>query len=157
MNHFNTIVNSNKALIMSSIKTYSSIVTITYIDNNGKTNGVANILKDYSTIKECIDSLQQFRIRYKKHYKENGFGEMYGIHIDEESYENILVSYELISFDGKDCSKKLLYLDNYEYRDIDVMNSSIDYILRSNNTYSYKLTTNIKMNQSEIETLKETF
>lgn len=142
---------------MSNMKTYSSIVTITYIDNNGKTNGVANILKDYSSIKDCIDSLQQFRTRHKKHYKENGFGEMYGIHIDEESYENILVSYELISFDGKDCSKKLLYLDNYEYRDVDVLNSSIDYILRNSNTYSYKLITNIKMNQAEIETLKETF
>ena len=157
MNYFNTIVNSSKALTMSNKKTYSSIVTITFIDNNGKTNGVANILKDYSSIKECIDSLQYFRKQHKCRYKDTGFGEMYGISIDEESYENILVSYELISFDGKDCSKKLLYLDNYEYRETDVLNSSIDYILRSNNTYSYKLTTNIKMNQSEIETLKETF
>jgi hypothetical protein len=142
---------------MTDKKIYTSVVTITYIDNNGKTNGVANILKDYSSIKDCIDSLQQFRIGHKKRYKDNGFGEMYGIHIDEESYENILVSYELISFDGKDCSKKLLYLDNYEYRDIDVMNTSIDYILRRNDTYSYKLTTNIKMNETEIEILKETF
>jgi hypothetical protein len=142
---------------MSNKKTYSSIVTITFIDNNGKTNGVANILKDYSSIKECIDSLQCFRKQHKCRYKDTGFGEMYGISIDEESYENILVSYELISFDGKDCSKKLLYLDNYEYREMDVLNSSIDYILRSNNTYSYKLTTNIKINQSEIETLKESF
>lgn len=141
---------------MSEPKTYSSIVTITYIDSNGKTNGVANILKDYSTVTDCIDSLQQYRKEHKIHYKENGFGEMYGIHIDEESFENILVSYELISFDGKDCGKKLLYLDNYESRDIDVLNRNIDYILRGN-IYSYKLTTNIKLNTSEIETLKETF
>jgi hypothetical protein len=142
---------------MSNKKTYSSIVTITFIDNNGKTNGVANILKDYSSIKECIDSLQCFRTEHKIPYKDKGFGEMYGINIDEESYENILVSYELISFDGKDCGKKLLYLDNYEYKEQDVLNSSIDYILRSNTTYSYKLTTNIKMNKTEIASLKETF
>ena len=142
---------------MSNNKTYSSIVTITFIDNNGKTNGVANILKDYSSIKDSIESLQCFRTEHKNRYKEKGFGEMYGINIDEESYENILVSYELISFDGKDCEKELLYLDNYEYKEMDVLNSSIDYILRSNNTYSYKLTTTIRMNKTEIETLKETF
>lgn len=142
---------------MTTKTTYSSIVTITFIDNNGKTNGVANILKDYSTIKDSIDSLLQFRKEHKKHYKEYGFGEMYGINVDEESSENILVSYELISFDGKDCRKKLLYLDNYEYKELDVMNASIDYILRRNDIYSYKVTTNVKMNETEIETLKETF
>ena len=34
---------------MSNMKTYTSIVTVTTYDNNGKTNGVANILKDYSS------------------------------------------------------------------------------------------------------------
>lgn len=141
---------------MSETKTYSSIVTITYIDNAGKTNGIASILKDYSSIKDCIESLQQFRREHKILYKDEGFGEMYGINIDEESYENILVSYELISFDGKECDKKLLYLDNYEYTDIDVLNSSINYILRGN-AYSYKVTTNVKMNKTEIKLLNETF
>ena len=141
---------------MSEQKTYSSIVTITYIDNNGTTNGIANILKDYSPINDCIESLQKYRKEHKNQYKEKGFGEIYGINIDEDSYENILVSYELISFNGSDCGKKILYLDNYEYVDIDIFNSSIEYILKGE-IYSYKLTTHIKMNRSEIETLKETF
>ena len=141
---------------MSDPNIYSAFVTITYIDDNGKTNGITKILKDYSLMNDCIECLQQYRNQYKLNYKDNGFGELFGINIDDESNENILVSYELISFDGKDCHKKMLYLDNYEYRD-DVLNSSIDYILRSNNTYSYKLTTTIKMDQTEIEILKETF
>ena len=107
---------------MSEHTKYISIVTITYIDNGGKTNGIANILKDCSSITDCINSLQSYRQEHKTQFKEKGFGEMYGVNIDEESSENILVSYELIYFDGKDCDKKLLYLDNYEYRDIDMIN-----------------------------------
>ena len=75
---------------MSNKKTYSSIVTITFIDNNGKTNGVANILKDYSSIKDSIDSLQSFRTEHKNRYKEKGFGEMYGINIDIENWRDYI-------------------------------------------------------------------
>ncbi len=110
---------------------YSAIVMINYVDYNKKYNGLAKILLDSDNIQECIGQLTDYRKINKNIFKTNGFNEMYGINVDDESYDDIYVSYDLFIFDGTKYNKKSIYIDKYEDSDM------IDYF----GVCRYKLTT----------------
>ena len=122
---------------------YSSIVMINYVDYNKKDNGLAKILLDSDKIEECITQLKEYRKDNRLLFKKNGFKEMYGINVDDESYDDIYVSYELLMFDGTKYNKKNLYIDKYEDSDL------IDYF----GVYRYKLTSIMKTANDEINQL----
>jgi hypothetical protein len=124
---------------------YSAIVMINYVDYNNKDNGLAKILLDSDNIEECISQIKDYRNTNKNIFKTNGFNEIYGINVDDESYDDIHVSYELLVFDGTKYNKKNLYIDKYENSDL------VDYF----GVCRYKLTTLVKTTNDEMIKLIE--
>ena len=124
---------------------YSSVVMINYVDHNNETNGIAKILLDSDSVEECISHLINYRKNNKLLFKMNGFNEMYGVNVDDENYENIHVTYELLVFDGTKYNKKTLYMDRYEDSDL------TDFI----GVCRYKLTTLVKASNNDLKQLIE--